>query len=330
MELVVAETSKEVNPLVPIAASTLLNFETAAQAVLSYLHGLLGFDLWMVTRTEGDDWIVLQANDQGYGVQEGDVFVWTDSFCFRMVQGKGPRVAPWAGSVIAYAEAPIAQQIKIGAYVGVPLIYRDGSLFGTLCAIHPQQQPVDIEQHLPLIELFAQLLSSLLHADLMAAEQNRYVERLQTEVMSDVLTGLYNRRGWNELLQKEEQRCQLYGDPACVMVIDLDGLKDLNDTQGHGAGDNLLRRAAQAMKQSVRQQDVVARVGGDEFVILCVDCPITMGTQLKQRLQFHLEAAQVNASVGIAGRHPRSGLHQAWLDADQMMYAEKRRRTVRV
>lgn len=315
--------------LVPIAASNLLSFDTAAQAVLSYLQGLLGFDLWMVTRTEGNDWIVLQAKDRGYGVQEGSVFQWTDSFCSRMVQGKGPRIAPSAQSIKVYAEAPIARQVNIGAYIGVPLSYSDGTLFGTLCAIDPHHKSAEIEPHLPLIELFAQLLSSLLHADLVAAEQTRCAERLQIEAMSDSLTGLYNRRGWNELLQNEEQRCQLYGDPACVMVIDLDGLKELNDSLGHEAGDHLLRRAAQAMRKSVRQQDVVARVGGDEFVILCIDCSIHMGVQLKQRLQFHLEAVQVSASVGIAGRSPSSGLHQAWLDADQAMYAEKRERAVK-
>ena len=71
----------------------LTNFQTfqeASEAVLNHLHEILGFDLWMVTRTEGEDWIVLQAADQGYGVSKGDVFRWTDSFCSRMVEGLGP------------------------------------------------------------------------------------------------------------------------------------------------------------------------------------------------------------------------------------------------
>jgi diguanylate cyclase len=319
-----------VTVLIPVEASKLLSFDTAAQAVLAYLQDLIGFGLWMVTRTEGNDWIVLQAEDQGYGVKQGDVFRWTDSFCSRMVQGKGPRIAPCAEAVTAYAEAPIAQQVQIGAYVGVPLSYSDGSLFGTLCAIDPQAQSEKIAEHLPLIELFAQLLSSILHADLIAAEQTRYAERLQTEAMSDALTGLYNRRGWNDLLKSEEERCHLYGDPASVMVVDLDGLKAVNDTLGHSVGDTLLQRAAQAMKQAVRRQDIVARIGGDEFAILCVDCPLDMGTQLKQRLQFHLEAAQVQASIGIAGRQPKLGLKAAWAEADRNMYADKRQRKANV
>jgi len=315
-----------VEVLLPVEISKLLNFETAAQAVLAYLQALVGFDLWMVTRTEGNDWIVLQASDRGYGIQEGDMFTWADSFCSRMIQGQGPRIAPCASSIPIYANAPITQQFVIGAYIGVPLLYSDGSLFGTLCAIDPHPQSEDIQQHLPLVELLAQLLSSILHAELATAEQIRYAERLQTEAMRDALTGLYNRRGWNDLLNSEEQRCQRYGDPATVMVIDLDDLKMANDTLGHGVGDTLIQRAAQAMKRAVRSRDIIARVGGDEFAVLCVDCPLAMGTQLKHRLQFHLEAAQVKASIGIAGRRPSSGLHQAWTEADQAMYTEKRQR----
>lgn len=314
------------NGLVPIDAAQLLDFKAAARAVLVYLQQNLGFSLWMVTRTEGNDWVVLQAQDQVYGVKEGDVLRWTDSFCSRMIEGQGPRIAPCVKSLPVYADAPIAERIQIGAYVGVPLVYSTGALFGTLCAIDPYQQPAAITEHLPLIELLAQLLSSILHTDLQLAEQARHAERLQTEAMTDALTGLYNRRGWNHLLNGEEQRCRLYGYPACIIVIDLDGLKTLNDTHGHGAGDRMLQRAAKAMQQAVRRQDVVARIGGDEFAILCVDCALDTGKQLKQRLHEQLRQVQVQASIGIAGRHPRAGLDKAWEEADRAMYADKRQR----
>lgn len=70
------------------------NFEEAGQAVLKFLYQKFGFNLWMITRTEGDDWIVLQSEDNGYNVQPGQVFRWADSFCSQMVQGKAPRIAP--------------------------------------------------------------------------------------------------------------------------------------------------------------------------------------------------------------------------------------------
>ena len=70
------------------------DFESAGRAVLAFLHKRLGFDLWMVTRTEGDNWIVLQSEDHGYGVDTGTVFRWADSFCSGMVNGHGLSIPP--------------------------------------------------------------------------------------------------------------------------------------------------------------------------------------------------------------------------------------------
>jgi diguanylate cyclase (GGDEF)-like protein len=302
------------------------DFNAASQAVLSYLQQTLGFDLWMVTRTEGEDWIVLHSQDQGYGVKQGDVFRWTDSFCSRMVAGNGPRIAPNSVLVPSYAEAPIAAQVPIGAYVGVPLAAEDGRLFGTLCAIDPSPQPETITEQLPLIELLAKLLSSILHADMAAAEQARRADRLQVEAFTDALTGLYNRRGWDQLLEEEEESCANYGFPACVVVIDLDNLKVVNDSFGHGAGDTLIQRAGQILRQETRKHDVVARIGGDEFVVLCTECSLLQGQWLGDRLQQALIDNEIYASVGVAARHPSRGLKAAWAEADLAMYQQKQTR----
>ncbi|MEB3288926.1 MAG: sensor domain-containing diguanylate cyclase [Leptolyngbya sp.] len=300
------------------------DFNAAATAVLSYLQQTLGFGLWMVTRTEGEDWIVLQAQDQGYGVKQGDVFRWTDSFCSRMVAGQGPRIAPNSEQVPAYAAAPIAAQVAIRAYVGVPLAAQDGTLFGTLCAIDPTPQPESITEHLPLIELLAQLLSSILHADMAAAEQARRADRLQTEAFTDALTGLYNRRGWDQLLAEEEESCANYGFPACVVVIDLDNLKTVNDTLGHTAGDLLIQQTSEILRQETRRHDIIARIGGDEFVVLCTECSAGQGQWLGERLQQALNNNDIQASVGIAPRYPSRGLKAAWAEADRAMYQQKR------
>lgn len=312
--------------LVPPEPHLFPDFQAASIAVLNYLQQTLGFDLWMVTRTEGDDWIVLQASDRSYGVQSGDVFRWADSFCSRMVADEGPRVAPCSDLIPIYQTAPIASQVKIGAYVGVPLMAENGVLFGTLCAIDPSPQPDEITQHLPLIELLAKLLSTILHADMNAAEQTRRADRLQVEAFTDALTGLHNRRGWDQLLAEEEKMCASYGSPACVIVVDLDDLKRVNDTQGHAAGDLLIRRTGTLLRQVTRKQDVVARIGGDEFVVLCVECSPLQGQWLLQRIQQTLMTDQIQASLGVAARHPGQGLQGAWAEADQAMYVQKRLR----
>lgn len=302
------------------------DFEAASRGVLAFLHQRLGFDLWMVTRTEGDDWIVLQSEDHGYGVEPGTVFRWADSFCSEMVKGNGPRIAPRSSDIPAYAAAPIGSQVKIKAYVGLPIVRADGSLFGTLCAIHPTTQPESIVEEQGLVEMMGALLSTVLQNELATAEEARRSERLQAEALTDALTNLYNRRGWDRLLASEEDRCRRYGHPAAVLFIDLDKLKLVNDTLGHAAGDELIIRAARALRQAARSADVVARLGGDEFGILSAECDRKGGEALLRRVRAALEAAGVKASVGLAVRIPSDGLEAACATADRRMYEEKRSR----
>lgn len=301
-------------------------FELASKKALAYLHASLGMGLWMVTRVVGNDWIVLTSEDHGYEVSPGDVFKWSDSFCSRMVEGLGPRIAPVADDVPAYRDAPIGRQIPIGAYIGVPLTAPDGGLFGTLCAVDPTPQHALAPSALPLAELLADLLSEILALELRLAKTERAAEQAQRELTFDVLTGLFNRRGWEDLLTAEEDRCRRFGSPAAVVLIDVDGLKAVNDSFGHGAGDDLLRRCAAALKIAVRGHDVIARLGGDEFAVLAIECDEAGAVQLASRLSGALDSAAVAASFGLAVRNPADGLAAAVIEADARMYESKRGR----
>ncbi len=305
-------------------STALQNFQDASRATLAFLRQRLGFSLWMVTRTEGHDWIVLHAEDHGYGVKTGDVFQWADSFCSEMIKGNGPCVAPDSSQVPAYHNAPIGRQVPIQAYIGVPLRNSDGSLFGTLCAIDPECQPLTIVQEQPLVELLAGVLSTALQWELKAQQYERHSERLALDAATDALTGLNNRRVWNELLLREEERCRRYGHPAAVLVADLDGLKHTNDSAGHGAGDLLLKRAAQALRSAAREADLVVRLGGDEFGILAIECNRAGAEALLERSRAALRSAGVRASVGMAARVPGCSLHDTWERADRAMYENKR------
>ena len=300
------------------------DFESAGKATLAFLHSRFGFGLWMVTRTRGDDWIVLQSEDHGYGVGPGKVFKWADSFCSEMIKGNGPRVAPDSESVPAYASAPMGTQLPIRAYIGVPLTSAGGELFGTLCAIDPVRQPDAIVGDQELIELLASLLSTVLSTELRVAEESRRSERLAVEALVDPMTNLSNRRAWDQRLAREEERCRRYGHAAAVFAIDLDGLKQLNDDAGHSAGDALISLAAQALREVARETDIVARLGGDEFGLVAVECDSTGADILLTRLRDAFTSRKVHASVGFSMRNPETGLTAAWAAADASMYAEKK------
>lgn len=167
-------------------------------------------------------------------------------------------------------------------------------------------------------------LSHRLLRTLVLAEER--AERSASEAATDVLTGAGSRRRWETTLAVEEQRCARYGHAACVVVVDLDGLKAVNDAHGHRAGDDLLRAAARALVEASRATDVVTRVGGDEFAILAVDTDLQTCRVLAQRLALSLAGAGVKASLGLAEREPGTGLPGAWSQADRRMYASKRRR----
>ncbi len=300
------------------------DFQTTSASVLSYLHERYGFSLWMITRTSGDNWIVLHAEDHGYNVKKGDIFRWTDSFCSQMVQGRGPCIAPQSKQIPAYADAPIGRQVEIGAYIGLPLTNMDGSLFGTLCAIDPQCQAESLIDHLPHLQLISRMLGTILAFEIRADQEARRAERAEQAAETDSLTGLFNRRGWDRILAIEESRCLRYGGSASVIVIDLDGLKDINDREGHGAGDVMLAKAADALRLATRDCDVVARLGGDEFAILTIDADDATPHDMVTRLSEQLSAANISASIGLAKRSPSKSLEVAWSEADQAMYAQKR------
>ena len=145
------------------------------------------------------------------------------------------------------------------------------------------------------------------------------------EALTDGLTGLFNRRGWTGLLAGEENRCHRYGHSAGVIVVDLDELKLVNDSTGHFAGDELLARAASVMSEVKRGPDILARVGGDEFTLLAVECDRPAVVLLAKRLREALRTAGVQASLGHAVRVPSDGLQRAWEEADKAMYADKER-----
>lgn len=152
------------------------------------------------------------------------------------------------------------------------------------------------------------------------------LDRLRHEALHDSLTELYNRRGWERALRTEEARCQRYQLPGGVIVIDLDGLKQINDRDGHAAGDLMIRNSARVLRRQARVNDVIARLGGDELGWLLVDADRAQTRAATLRVRRALSKAGVQASVGFATRQTHGRLQEAVRAADKAMYDDKRRR----
>ncbi len=299
--------------------------EDALTCVLQCLKLHVPYKLWMVTRLDDNDWTVVQSLDEGYGANPGSTFDWSETYCSRMVIGEGPMFAEDAQQHTVYRRAKINQQVSlpIGAYIGVPLLKQDGELIGTLCALDPVAQLPLTERQKMLVLTLTRSLSTLQVVYTMAEQAHRKAQIHQYEAETDVLTGVYNRRGWNLALHDQELATSRTAQNAMVAIIDLDDLKVINDTHGHGAGDTLLKKAAQVIKSQSREEDVIARLGGDEFAMLAPGLSSSSAARFVERLRNALSQANVPASVGYALRLQQTSIEQTVHEADQDMYRHK-------
>jgi diguanylate cyclase (GGDEF)-like protein len=151
--------------------------------------------------------------------------------------------------------------------------------------------------------------------------QGRLAHNLRTAATTDPLTGVSNRRAWETEAARHLSRAARTGEPLSVAILDLDDFKEVNDREGHGAGDELLRALTAAWTARLRQADLLGRYGGDEFV-LCL--PATDEHGAREILQ-QLDATHAFAwSVGIASARPGDTLDTVLARADANLYEDKR------
>ncbi|MFA9439912.1 diguanylate cyclase domain-containing protein [Uliginosibacterium sp. sgz301328] len=167
-------------------------------------------------------------------------------------------------------------------------------------------------------------------------ERKQLELRLEEQAMQDPLTGLPNRRAFMERLPQAMARARRWGKPCALMFLDLDGFKNVNDTLGHEAGDELLRQFAVRLLENVRQTDTVARLAGDEFTVLLeslgdgIDDAREVSRHIVEAMTqpFHIAGQQLTmtTSIGISLYRPDSGYNADHLlaAADEAMYAAKR------
>jgi two-component system, cell cycle response regulator len=140
------------------------------------------------------------------------------------------------------------------------------------------------------------------------AEERRQREEADKRADTDPLTGRYNRHYLGEMLENECRRAKRYGSPLSCLMVDLDGFKAINDKFGRLVGDSVLRQVAIVIENSVREIDIAARYGGDEFCVLAPETQLDGAMQLAERLRFAIAAMdlaagkshiKVTASVGV-------------------------------
>jgi diguanylate cyclase (GGDEF)-like protein len=211
------------------------------------------------------------------------------------------------GRVARTGELALVQNTSEGRLLGIlpesksvlsiPIAYGD-TLLGVL-NVESRRENAFAPQEVLIMRTLADLLATALH--------NAYVfQKMQQQSITDGLTGIKTRRFFNESLQSEWKRASRSGRPFSIVLIDLDKFKTINDSMGHLEGDLVLARVGRILEQKSRQSNVVARYGGDEFVILMPETGVEQAQILSERLRLWiatdtmLNERQITGSFGVA------------------------------
>ena len=236
------------------------------------------------------------------------------AFCDHTVAGGVPMVVPDARADPRFRDNPLVTGAPyILSYAGVPLTSRDGFHVGTLCALDTQPRDFSARE-VDILTSFAQIVID----DLELRQIARY----------DHLTGALSRRAFVAEAARAIARRDRYGRPCTLALFDLDHFKVINDRTGHAAGDAVLRSVAGACSRILRANDLLGRVGGEEFGVLLPELHPDEAFAAANRFRLAIAAmteVPVTASFGVAPLIPEIESTGAWFAAaDFAQFAAKR------
>lgn len=220
--------------------------------------------------------------------------------------------------------------------------YRPGDIRGGISVTIPQDALVSAGEYRFMESLIAALFSWLagtgivIATSVLFAQKHGMVEKLEELSLEDPLTGLRNRRGFLTFCEKELEIARRWGKTALLLFIDVDHLKEINDTYGHAEGDEALKAIGSAIRRSFREADVTARLGGDEFAVFCIEGSAHAADSIISHFQDRVgwenrsqgRKYALSASIGAAEYSPgtNESLRELMARADADMYGQKSRR----
>ncbi len=183
--------------------------------------------------------------------------------------------------------------------------------------------------------LLSRALELVSEAEQMLAVQRERIVHLERLSVTDELTELFNRRGFLSQMQRQLALARRHGETGVLAMFDLDDFKAINDRFGHPFGDQALIAVANRLRKTLRETDIIARIGGDEFAIGLTRCSIVGGMEQISRIEREIGKVEIStgdtqvnlaASIGAAPYDGRAGIDEVISKADAALYAAKRKR----
>ncbi|MFC0679413.1 sensor domain-containing diguanylate cyclase [Lysobacter korlensis] len=332
MEAILAQLADSIS-----SARTLEDLTRPLLEMLEAVTGLESTYLTTIDLDKGFQHIVYARNSRQLQIPEGLSAPWEDTLCKRSLD-EGRTFTDDVGTCWGDSEA--ARALGINTYVSTPVRTSCGELYGTLCAASSSRAPLTADAE-KILGMFSQLIGQHVERERLLVQLQQANAELAASALTDPVTCLPNRRALLQELTRMLARIERDGSAIVVAFVDLDGFKAINDTYGHEAGDQLLAAVGQRILASRRAADLVARFGGDEFVVAApvgphgaelsaeairaslIDC--TRGIYWIDGRDIHYRGASVGVAVANGGHADIEALLRR---ADASMYALKRVRSL--
>jgi diguanylate cyclase len=233
-------------------------------------------------------------------------------------------------SMLAMDKAAVGGWRFLVRCLSVQALAGAGVALATGLRLHPETELVAVLTSLPLLLIYPVAVGITTYR--LARQVRRHNQVLAALSTIDGLTRLLNRTGWERAVQGEFERARRSGQPATVLMLDLDHFKAINDRHGHSAGDEALRAVAAIVRRTLRVHDMAGRYGGEEFGMLLHGCAASGAAGFAERVRKRVEAAvleprrgvRATVSIGYAALAPSDASHVAWIDrADRALYRAK-------
>jgi diguanylate cyclase (GGDEF)-like protein len=308
------------------AAGSAQDERTLAALLAARLRQLTGMDGAVVSRWEEGSTVIHAVVREGVSGDTQTIDV-ADSPARRQALREGKPVLIQADETDYALEAAELRQIGARTALLMPL-NAGGKTIGLIELVSHSERRVPAEAEIQACEAMASLAAT-------GMEKVRVLQQLRDAADVDLVSGVHNHRYLQERLRQEIARSARSHSPLAVLMLDLDSFKPINDKHGHADGDRVLRNIAATISAHVRTNDIVARYGGDEFVVVMPDTPADRAEQVARRVvggvlqQQHELADRSRVTVGVSAGlsfYPTDGRNSATLidAADAAMYVAKR------
>ncbi len=257
-----------------------------------------------------------KTQDNPYQIGRKERYINSGLYCESVIKQGKMLLVPDASKSVEWKNNP-DMRYNMNCYLGFPIRLPDGNYFGTICMLDDKQND------------FSQNMKDCMEKMRNLIESNLLLLRL---CMTDQLTGIYNRKYLNERTAKELISSEQKNQPITAMMMDINNFKTINDTYGHLTGDDVLRKFAGMITNSLRNQDIAFRFGGDEFFVLMPNTALDEAFKMAERLRAKIESTKigpdflVTASIGIAERRADESVDNWFMRLDQALYKDKTNR----